>query len=112
MASEGSPSHEELFRELWVSLAALLRSYTALHGLRVNRQAVIEHDEQRIMVRHGKAWFELNRTGAIVTWNRNDGIHGTLELTDTGRLRSNAGEEEMDLAAEAWARELMREFTE
>ncbi len=112
MASEGSLSHEELFRELWVSLASLLRSYTAVHGLRGNRQAAIEHDEHRIMARHGKQWLELNRTGATVLWNREDGSHGALELTETGRLRSKTGEEEMDLAAEAWARDLMREFSE
>jgi hypothetical protein len=105
---EGGPSHEELFRELWVSLAALLRSYTALHGLVGNRQATIEHDGQRIVVRHGKDWLELKRTGATVLWNRADGSHGALELTETGRLRSEAGEEEMDMAAEGWARELMQ----
>ena len=31
-----------------------------------------------------------------------------LELTEAGRLRGATGEEEMDMAAEAWARELMR----
>lgn len=98
----------DVFAELWVSLASLLRSYTALHGLSGNRQAVIEHDEQRIMVRHGTQWLELNRTGATVLWNREDGSHGALELTETGRLRSKAGEEEMDMAAEGWARELMQ----
>jgi hypothetical protein len=45
-----------------------------------------------------------------VTWKREDGSQGTLELTETGRLRSTTGEEEMDMAAEAWSRELMREF--
>ena len=34
-----------------------------------------------------------------------------LELTEHGRLReARLGEEEMDMAAEAWARELMHEF--
>jgi hypothetical protein len=32
-----------------------------------------------------------------------------LELTEAGRLRSEGHEEEMDMAAEAWARELMHE---
>jgi hypothetical protein len=31
-----------------------------------------------------------------------------LELTEAGLLRSGAGEEEMDMAAEVWARELMQ----
>jgi hypothetical protein len=38
---------------------------------------------------------------------RENGTSGELELTDHGRLRSDEGEEEMDMAAEAWARELM-----
>jgi hypothetical protein len=41
-------------------------------------------------------------------WQREDGNTGALELTEAGRLRSGEGEgEEMDMAAEAWARELM-----
>jgi len=43
-----------------------------------------------------------------VTWKRESGSAGTLELTDTGRFRSSTGEEEMDMAAEGWARELMQ----
>jgi hypothetical protein len=39
---------------------------------------------------------------------REDGSCGELELTEAGRLKNGQGEEEMDLAAEAWARELMR----
>jgi len=74
-----------------------------------NRQAAIKQDEERILARHGKKWMELQRSGTDVTWKREDGSWGTLELTETGRLRSSAGEEEMDLAAEGWARDLMRE---
>ena len=94
--------------ELWVSLASLLRSYTALHGLSGNSQAEIEQNEQRILARHGDRWLELRRSGTTVKWKREDGRERTLELTDTGRLRSEAGEEEMDMAAEGWARELMQ----
>ena len=101
---------DSILRELWVSLASLLRSYTALHGLGTNRQAAVEWDEDRIVVRQGKNRLELGRQGATVLWHREDGSHGTLELTEAGRLRSSAGEEEMDMAAEAWARELTREL--
>jgi len=31
-----------------------------------------------------------------------------LELTQNGRLHRASGEEEMDMAAEAWARDLMK----
>jgi hypothetical protein len=98
----------QLYVELWVSLASLLRSYTAAHGLNGNRQATVELGEERILVRHGERWLDLKRESAAITWKREDGSNGAVELTDHGRLRSEQGEEEMDMAAEAWARELMR----
>ena len=98
----------QVHTELWHSLASLLRSYTAAHGLNGNRQAEIEADGDRITVRRGGAWLHLERQDASVRWTREDGRNGVLELTEAGRLRSSEGEEEMDLAAEAWARELMR----
>lgn len=107
--SSAPPFHtlDELWEELWVSLTSLLRSYTAVHGLSGNREATIEHDSRRILARQGDRWMELRRTGAMVIWKRENGSQGTLELTETGRLHSSSGEEEMDMAAEGWARELM-----
>ena len=93
--------------ELWVSLASLLRSYTAAHGLNGNRQATVELGENKILVRHGDDWLDLTRSGAKIVWLRENGRTGTLELTEAGTLRGETGEEEMDMAAEAWARELM-----
>src|SRR5438105_14477372 len=78
---------EQLYIELWVSLASLLRSYTAAHGLNGNRQATVELGEERITVRHANAWLELNRRGPAITWRREDGRNGLLELTEAGRLR-------------------------
>jgi hypothetical protein len=104
----GEASSEQLYVELWVSLASLLRSYTAAHGLNGNRQATVELGEELILVRHGDNWLNLKRKGAEVNWQREDGGTGTLEFTDHGRLReAGADEEEMDMAAERWARELM-----
>jgi|SRR3984957_15643961 hypothetical protein len=102
------PETAQLYVELWVSLASLLRSYTAVHGLNGDRQATVELGEEQITVRHADAWLDLKRNGARVTWTRDDGRSGMLELTEAGQLRGPAGEEEMDMAAEAWARELMR----
>ena len=106
------PETAQLYVELWVSLASLLRSYTAAHGLNGDRQATVELGEEHITVRHGNAWLDLKRNGAQVLWSRDDGRSGMLEMTEAGRLRgsesSHPGEEEMDMAAEAWARELMR----
>ncbi len=108
------PATDQLYVELWVSLASLLRSYTAAHGLNKNTQATVELGEERITVRHGDAWLDLERAGALVHWKREDGKAGTMELTEQGRLRTsligtNEGEreEEMDMVAEAWAQELM-----
>jgi hypothetical protein len=120
---------DRLYAELWVSLASLLRSYTAAHGLNRNRQATVELGEGRILVRHGAQWLDLERDGARVRWTRENASSGTLEFTEAGRLRSwdptlsasavadtermgrqepCGNEEEMDVMAEAWARELMR----
>ena len=109
IANHPAATSPQLYVELWVSLASLLRSYTAAHGLNGNRQATVELGEERILVRHGDDWLDLNRTGAEVTLLREDGSQGKLEFTEHGRLREEgADEEEMDMAAERWARELMQ----
>jgi hypothetical protein len=107
---------EKLYVELWVSLASLLRSYTAAHGLNGNRQATVELGEEKILVRHGDQWLSLERSGAQVRWQRSDGRAGRLVFTEAGQLRGETGEEgseevleEMDMLAERWARDLMRE---
>lgn len=103
-------SHEEglaVYAELWVSLASLLRSYTAAHGLNGKQQATVELGEQQIMVRQGDKWLELERDGAAMTWRREDGREGRMELMETGRLKTEDREEEMDLMANDWAQELM-----
>ncbi len=108
IANEPNADRTQLFAELWVSLASLLRSYTAAHGLNGSRQATVELGEERILVRHGDDWLDLNRSGAEVTWRREDGRQGKLEFTEHGRLLEvGADEEEMDMAAERWARDLM-----
>ena len=102
------PSAAQLYAELWVSLASLLRTYTAAHGLNGDRQATVELGEERITVRHAEKWLDLQRSGERVNWLRENGSSGVLDLTEAGTLRSKTGEEEMDMAAEAWARELMQ----
>lgn len=99
---------EQLYVELWVSLASLLRSYTAALGLNGNRQATVELGENRITVRHGEKWLDLRRSGPQVVWRREDERSGMLKLTESGQLQSGGAEQEMDMAAEAWARELMQ----
>jgi len=112
-------SDESLYAELWISLSSMLRSYTAVHGLHEGIEAAIEFDPHRIMARNGTRWLQLERRNNTVTWMRENGTSGELELTDHGRLGArdpksqnrdmgHPEEEEMDMAAEAWARELMR----
>jgi hypothetical protein len=96
-----------LYAELWTSLASLLRSYTAVHGLHNGSQAAIHSTNETITARHGKKSLILTRNDEIVTWTRENGSMGTLELTISGNLRASKNEEAMDLAAERWARELM-----
>ena len=111
MTTDPTAGSAQLYVELWVSLASLLRSYTAAHGLNGNRQATVELGEDRILVRHGDDWLDLKRIDAVVIWQREDGRQGKLEFTDHGRLRelglNTTDGEEMDMAAERWARELM-----
>jgi hypothetical protein len=97
-----------LLAELWTSLASLLRSYTAVHGLHAKREAAVELTDEKITVRHNNNWLRIDRNHAILTWTRENGTKGTLELTESGTLRSGTQEEAMDLAAEQWARDLMR----
>jgi len=99
---------EHIQVELWYSLASLLRSYTAAHGTHSNRHATIKSSETRITVSFEEKSLSLRRHGPIVTWTRENGTVGTMEISEAGRLRSETREEEMDMAAEAWARELMR----
>jgi len=97
-----------LYAELWTSLASLLRSYTAAHGLHGNHQAIFEQTDEKITVRHQENWLILSRQGAQITWTRENGTRGTLQLTEHGRIGGPAAEQELDMAAEAWARDLMQ----
>ncbi|MGB0065413.1 MAG: transcriptional regulator [Terracidiphilus sp.] len=101
-------SASDVYAELWISLASVLRSYTAAHGIHNNRHATVEATEQKIMARFEEKWLSLNREGAIVTWTRENGSSGSLVMSEAGQLRTETSEEEMDMAAEAWARELMQ----
>ena len=108
-------SSDKLWPELWVSLASLLRSYTAAHGLNRKHQATVELGEETIIVRAGDRWLHLTRHEAEVIWTRDDSTRGLMRFTIEGRLETHVGhegkehaEEEMDMQAEAWARELMQ----
>ena len=68
-----------------------------------------------ILVRVGERWLRLIRSEAELVWSREDGNRGLMRFTIEGRLATHVGdienedrEEEMDMQAEAWARELMQ----
>jgi hypothetical protein len=109
-----TPLSMNLYGELWVSLASVLRSYTAVHGLNRKQQATVELGEGMIVVRAGERWLKLDRHEAEIVWAREDGTKGLMRFTMEGKLETHVGdkelhdrEEEMDMQAEAWARELM-----
>lgn len=102
-----------LWLELWTSLASVLRSYTAVHGLNRKEQATVELGPNQIIVRAGTRWLQLDRNETEIRWSREDLSHGNMRFTIEGRLKLQADdaddrEEEMDLQAELWARELMQ----
>jgi hypothetical protein len=98
----------QVYAELWTSLASLLRSYTAMYGLTSTRQAVVDLGSEKIIVRVDEKWLILTRAHQIITWTRENGMSGSLELSEHGALRSASGDQAMDLAVEHWARELMQ----
>ncbi|HEY9126105.1 MAG TPA: transcriptional regulator [Acidobacteriaceae bacterium] len=113
MTSPSPELHPSLWLELWTSLASVLRSYTAVHGLNRKEQATVELGPSQIIVRAGQRWLELNRREDQIRWSLEDLSHkklghGQMRFTIEGRLRMQDHEEEMDLQAEAWARELMQ----
>ncbi len=103
---------EEHARELWVSLASLLRSYTAAHGLNRREQATVELSETRILVRCGERWLRLERNLEsdvdAVQGRTHAGERMLLRWSDEGELKTETGSKvPMDLQAEEWSRELV-----
>ena len=90
--------------ELWTSWASLLRSYAAAHGLNAPQHAVVEVSHDQITLRVGPRWLRFTHTTA-------EGSHFLLQefhLNENGTVSlANAPEEEMDIAAERFARELL-----
>lgn len=94
----------EVQAELWTSWAAVLRSYASLHGLNAPQHAVVEVSAEEITLRVGSRWIRFTPEQLV------DSRRGTMEfrLNENGTVsRSGHTDEEMDLAAEEIARELM-----
>ena len=90
---------DQLHRELWTSWASLLRSYCAVHSLGRELHAVVEVSDATILIRYGLRWAEFTHT----EYRTSEGLTQPFELTENGRTRIGADEDEMDLCAERLA---------
>ncbi len=100
---QSSALDPRLHRELWTSWASLLRSYTAAHGLSSPHHAVVEVGSEEIILRVDTRWLRF-------THNALTDSHGathSFSLEEDGTAKLDGVREEMDLAAERLAREMM-----
>jgi DNA-binding transcriptional regulator PaaX len=92
-----------LHTELWTSWASLLRSYAAAHGLNSRHHAVIEVGADEITLRVASRWLRF--THDLV--EDSEGNRSSFSLEEDGTVKLNGHTQEMDLAAEQLAREMM-----
>jgi hypothetical protein len=89
--------------ELWTSWASLLRSYAAAHGLNSRHHAVVEVGADEITLRVASRWLRFTHE----TLQDSEGNKTGFSLQEDGTVKLNGIAEEMDLAAEKLAREMM-----
>ncbi len=93
-----------LHTELWTSWASLLRSYAAAHGMNSTHHAVVEVSADEITLRVNDRWLRFTST----TMQHSAAAPVPFTLTEDGNVLLNQGPpEEMDMAAEHLARELL-----
>jgi hypothetical protein len=95
---------KQLHRELWTSWASLLRSYSAVHGLNSRHHAVVEVGEDEITVRVASRWLRFTHDFV----EDSDGNRSSFSLEEDGTVKLNGISQQMDLAAEELAREMMQ----
>jgi hypothetical protein len=81
----------------------MLRVYAAAHGLTSTHHAVVEVGADEIVLRVGERWTRFTRdemTGS-------EGGSIPFSMLEDGRIRIGDVEDEMDMAAESVAREMM-----
>ena len=97
-------SSAALQTELWTSWASLLRSYAAAHGLNATQHAVVEVSRDTITLRVGPRWLSFTHTAVEGSERESQ----PFQLQENGTVSVGGGpEEEMDLAAERFAREIL-----
>ena len=103
MNSSGAAMDPRLRTELWTSWASLLRSYAAAHGLNSKHHAVVEVGADEITLRVASRWLRFTHE----TIQDSEGNQTDFSLQEDGTVKLNGIAEEMDLAAERLAREMM-----
>src|ERR1700745_2756154 len=101
--SESLMDHR-LRTELWSSWASLLRSYAAAHGLNSRHHAVVEVGADEITLRVGSRWVRFTHE----TLKDSEEHRFSFSMQEDGTVKLNGIAEEMDLAAERLAREMMQ----
>ena len=96
--------HTSLHTELWTSWASLLRSYAAAHGLNSRYNAVIEVGADDITLRVASRWLHFTHD----LMEDSDGNRSGFKLQEDGTVKIEGIAQEMDLAAERLAREMMQ----
>ena len=95
-----------LHTELWTSWASLLRSYAAAHGLNAPQHAVVEVSATEITLRVGARWLCFTPDSL----QRSDHPPQPFALNENGTVTlAGTPEEEMDMAAEHLAREMLQD---
>ncbi len=93
-----------LHTELWTSWASVLRSYAAAHGLNAPRHAIVEVSAREITLRVGPHWLRFDPASVEGDETATRPFHLNADGTVTlGEQPS----EDMDVAAERFARELL-----
>jgi hypothetical protein len=96
-----------LHTELWTSWASLLRSYAAAHGLNSTHHAVVEVSANEIILRVNDRWLRFTPTEV----QQSNAASTSFTLNENGTVTINhQPEQEMDIAAEQFAREMLTEL--
>lgn len=93
----------QLHHELWTSWASLLRSYAAAHGLNSRHHAVVEVGADEITLRVAGRWLRFTHD----RMEDSEGNRSSFSLEEDGTVKLDGMTQEMDLAAEHLAREMM-----
>ena len=99
----GGFTTDRLHTELWTSWASMLRVYAAAHGLTSTHHAVVEVGAEEIVLRVAERWARFTRD----EMSTSEGVAVPFLMQEDGRIRIGDLEDEMDMAAERVAREML-----